>query len=92
MTFGKIFTIIGSCDFGSRPATGACRFAAIDQTRPENITVDPREDRFPSSSVTISMLISESTYRLITAIERIIRWINVAVIRPCRLHFRWLHW
>ena len=54
--------------------------------------MEPQEDRFPNSTVTISMLISESTYRLITAIERLIRWFIVAVVRPCRLHFRWLHW
>ncbi len=92
MTIGKIFTIIGSCNFDSRPGKSLARFATVDRTRPENLTVDPREDRFPSSTVTLSMLISELTYKLITAIERIIRWFNVAVIRPCRLHFRWLHW
>lgn len=54
--------------------------------------MDPREDRFPSSTVTLSMLISESVYRLITAIERLIRWFNKAVLRPCRLFFRCLHW
>ncbi len=54
--------------------------------------MDPREERTPTPSLTLSMLISESTYKLITAIERIIRWFIVAVVRPCRLHFRWLHW
>ena len=92
MTTGKLFTIIGNCNFDSRTGKTFVRFATVDQPRPENLTVDPREDRFPSSTVTISMLISESTYKLITAIERLIRWFNVAVIRPCRLHFRWLHW
>ena len=92
MTIEEIFTIIGSCSLDSRSGKSIARFATADQPRPENLTVDPREDRFPSSTVTISMLISESTYKLITAIERIIRWFNVAVIRPCRLHFRWLHW
>jgi hypothetical protein len=32
------------------------------------------EDRIPGSTVTISMLISERTYRLITLIDRGIRW------------------
>lgn len=34
---------------------------------------DP-EDRFPTSTVTISMLISESVYRLVVVVERLIRW------------------
>lgn len=67
-------------------------FATFDPTGPENSMVDPRDDRLPNPNVTISMLISESTYKLITAIERLIRWFIVAVVRPCRLHFRWLHW
>ena len=43
---------------------------------------DP-EDRFPTSTVTLSMLISESVYRLITLIERAIRWTERAT-RPHR--------
>jgi hypothetical protein len=47
---------------------------------------DP-EDRFPSSTVTISMLISESVYRLITLIERLVRW-TARATRPHRFLFR----
>lgn len=47
---------------------------------------DP-EDRFPTSRVTLSMLISESVYRLITMIERLIRWSERAT-RPHRFLLR----
>ena len=47
-------------------------------------------NRIPSSSVTISMLTSESVYKLITAIERIFRWLNRSVIRPYLFLFRCL--
>lgn len=48
---------------------------------------DP-DDRFPSSSVTLSMLISESVYRLVVIIERSIRWFAKHVYRPYLLLFR----
>lgn len=50
---------------------------------------DP-EDRFPTSTVTLSMLISESVYKLILVIERVIRWLLRAVIRPYLFLFRCL--
>lgn len=43
---------------------------------------DP-DDRFPSSTVTYSMLISESVYRLVVLVERLIRWSERAT-RPHR--------
>lgn len=42
---------------------------------------DP-EDRFPSSTVTIAMLISESVYRLVVIVERSIRWFAKHIYRP----------
>ena len=50
---------------------------------------DP-EDRFPSSTVTLSMLISESVYKLICLIERVIRWTARHVVRPHWFLFRCL--
>ena len=47
---------------------------------------DP-EDRFPNSTVTLSMLISESVYRLVTMIEHLIRWFE-RVTRPHRFVLR----
>ena len=41
------------------------------------------DKQFPSSSVTLSMLISESVYKVVVGIERIIRWVTKAVLRPC---------
>ena len=48
---------------------------------------DP-DDRFPSSSVTLSMLISESVYRLVCIVERSIRWFAKHVYRPYLFLFR----
>ena len=39
---------------------------------------DP-EDRFPTSTVTIAMLISEAVYKLVVIVERLIWWFNKAV-------------
>ncbi|NCF36515.1 MAG: hypothetical protein GWP56_09020 [Gammaproteobacteria bacterium] len=36
-----------------------------------------------ASSVTYSLLISESVYRLVVVVERVIRWFIKSVIRPC---------
>ena len=48
--------------------------------------------QIPSSSVTFSMLISESVYKLVVGIERIIRWLSKAVFKPCLAQFRCLRW
>ena len=47
---------------------------------------DP-DNRYPDSTVTLSMLIAESVYRLIVRIGRLLRWFTVAVIRPLALMF-----
>jgi hypothetical protein len=54
--------------------------------------VDDPDNRFPSSSVSISMLISESVYRLVVAVERAYRWFMKAVFRPARLLLWCLIW
>ena len=54
--------------------------------------MDDPKNQLSSSSVTISMLISESVYKLIVVIERIIRWFNKAVLRPYLFLFRCLVW
>jgi len=41
------------------------------------------DNQIPTSSVTYSMLISESVYKVVVGIERIIRWFTKAVLRPC---------
>ncbi len=46
----------------------------------------------PKPSVTLSLLTSEVVYKLITAIERLLRWTNRSVIRPCRLLYWCLRW
>jgi hypothetical protein len=46
----------------------------------------------PTSSVTYSMLISETVYKVIVVIERIIRWVTKAVLRPCLLLIWCLIW
>ena len=42
---------------------------------------DP-DNKPPTSSVTYSLMISESVYRLVVVVERIIRWFIKSVIRP----------
>ena len=50
------------------------------------------DDELPSSSVTYSMLISESIYKLVVVAERLIRWINRHVLRPGLVYYRFLRW
>lgn len=50
------------------------------------------DEELPSSSVTYSMLISESVYKLVVVVERLIRWFNKAVLRPCVVYYRFLRW
>ena len=52
---------------------------------------DP-DDRFPNSSVTLSMLISESVYRLVVIVERLILWFIKNLYRPYLFLFRCLVW
>jgi len=46
----------------------------------------------PTSSVTYSMLISESVYRLVVVIERGLRWSSKRVLPPVMLLIWWLRW
>ena len=54
--------------------------------------MDDPKNQIPTSSVTISMLISESVYKLVVLIERVIRWFNKAILRPYLFLFRCLVW
>jgi hypothetical protein len=54
--------------------------------------VNNPENRQPTSSVTFSMLISETVYKMVVAVERIIRWLARVALRPCLLQFRCLLW
>ena len=49
----------------------------------------PRE-RQPEAKVTYSTMTSEFVYKLITAIERLLRWFNKTVLRPYLFLFRCL--
>jgi len=42
------------------------------------------EHQEPTSSVSYAMLISESVYKLVVVIERIIWWVGKTIIRPGR--------
>ncbi len=50
------------------------------------------DEEMPSSSVTYSMLISESVYKLVVIVERLIRWFDRAVLRPAMVYYRFLRW
>ena len=47
-------------------------------------------ERQPVPTVTYSTMTSEAVYKLITAIERILRWINKNIVRPYLFLFRCL--
>lgn len=49
-------------------------------------------NQFPSSSVTYSMLVSESVYKLVVVIERTLRWATRTVFRPALLLFWFVRW
>ena len=49
--------------------------------------VKPPDDQYPTSSVSYSMMISESIYKMVVVIERIIWWVSKNIIRPCRILF-----
>ena len=51
----------------------------------------PQKQR-PTSSVTFAMLISETVYKLVVLVERILRWVTKSILRPCMLQFRCLLW
>jgi hypothetical protein len=38
------------------------------------------------------MMISETVYKMVVIVERIIRWLSSVVLRPCLLQFRCLFW
>jgi len=50
------------------------------------------ENRQPTSSVTFSMLISETVYKMVVGVERTIGWTSRVVLRPCLLQLRCLFW
>ena len=52
----------------------------------------PPDDHKPSSSVTYSLMISESVYKLVLLVERFIWWLDRAVIRPGRIIYWCLRW
>jgi len=52
--------------------------------------VNDPHDRLPRSSLTLSMLTSESVYRLVVIVERLIRWFVRNVYRPYLFLFRCL--
>ncbi len=54
--------------------------------------MDNSDNRFPSSSVSISMLISETVYKLVVVVERLIHWLTKAVLRPCLILVHCLRW
>lgn len=60
------------------------------QTGDKLVNVPDRQ--YPSSSVSFSMLISETVYKGVVGIERIIRWLVKAVFKPCLAQFRCLLW
>ena len=46
------------------------------------------DNQYPSSTVTFAMLISESIYKLVVGIERIIQWFGKAILQPCLAQLR----
>lgn len=67
-------------------------FQSNNVTRTGDADVRPPDKQIPSSSVTIAMLISETVYKIIVIIERIIRWFIRAILRPYLFLFRCLIW
>lgn len=49
-------------------------------------------DDQPTSSVTLSMLISESVYKLVVIVERLIRWFNKTIMPNVRVIYWCLRW
>ena len=54
--------------------------------------MSPPEDPPPHVPLSLSMLISESVYKIIVLIERTLLWLARFVLRPCLLQFRCLFW
>ena len=54
--------------------------------------VNIRENQQPTSSVTFSMMISETVYKVVVFIERVVRWFATTILRPCLLQLRCLFW
>ena len=52
--------------------------------------MQPPRERQPQAKVTYATMTSECVYKLITAIERLLRWFNKTVLRPYLFLFRCL--
>lgn len=50
------------------------------------------EKEYQYSPVTCSMLISESVYKMVVAIERLVRWFSKTVLPGCILFYWCLRW
>jgi len=51
-----------------------------------------KPDEQPRSSLTLSMLISESVYKLVVVIERLLRWFDINVMQSLRVIYWCLRW
>jgi hypothetical protein len=93
MTVKKIFFIIEASNINLKiPERTKFSFQLNDGTQTGDTLVNGPNNQLPTSSVTYSMLISETVYKVVVGIERIIRWVTKAVIRPCLAQFRCLLW
>ncbi|HEY5738095.1 MAG TPA: hypothetical protein VIW27_00145 [Gammaproteobacteria bacterium] len=71
-------------------AAAAARYNQRHQTG--DLALRPPEKECPKPSVTYSLLISESVYKLVVAIERLIRWFCKAVLPGCKRFYWCLRW
>ena len=71
-------------------AAAAARYNKRHQTG--DLALIPPEKECPKPSVTYSLLISESVYQLVVAIERLIRWFCKAVLPGCKRFYWCLRW
>jgi hypothetical protein len=93
MTENRIYSIIATSKLNPMiPAGAASGLESYDRNQTGGTAVNMPNNQQPTSSVTYSMLISESVYKLVVVIERIVRWVSKVILRPCLLQFRCLFW
>jgi len=93
MTMKNIFYMIEEGSANSKnPEKILFGFQLKSRERTRDTIMDNPKNQIPDSSVTISMLISETVYKLVVVIERMIRWFTKAVLRPYLFLFRCLIW
>jgi hypothetical protein len=93
MTHRRNLSIIARASSNNKDQRGAIRSPLLlTAVRIGDTAVSFPQKQRPTSSVTFSMLVSETVYKLVMLVERILRWMTKFIFHPCILQYRCLFW